>query len=48
MSQLSVNILGLLVIAFIVWWFWLSKPQLRKLQKEGLVEILVEDVVDTH
>lgn len=47
MDQLSVNLLGLLLIAFIVWWFWLSKSKPRKLQEEDSIEILVQDGVYT-
>ncbi len=47
MDQLSINLLGFLVIAFIVWWFWFSKSKPRKLQEENLVEILVQDGVYT-
>lgn len=36
--MLIVNIAGLLLIALIVWWFWLYKPKDYQLKKGGLVD----------
>lgn len=38
-----INIIGLVVIGLIIWWFWLSKPRLYSAKKEDLIEILVKD-----
>ena len=47
MTQWSVNLLGLLLIALIIWWFWFSRSKPRQLQQEGPIEILVQDGVYT-
>ncbi len=47
MDQLSINLFGLLLIAFIVWWFWLYRSKPRQLQEDAPVEILVQDGVYT-
>jgi plastocyanin domain-containing protein len=41
------NILGLLVIVFIVWWFWLAKPRAGAAIENGVVEVIVENGVYT-
>ena len=38
------NIIGLLIIAFIVYWFWLCKPQLIS-KIDGIINITVKDGV---
>lgn len=43
---LWVNLIGVLFIGAIVWWFWLSKPRAKQVQSE-LVEILVDNGVYT-
>ena len=43
---LSVNIIALLLIVAIVWWFWLSKPKAKQVQSD-VVEILVDNGVYT-
>ncbi len=40
--MIIINILGLLLIALIIWWFWLYKPAEVSLG-EGAVTVLVED-----
>lgn len=45
MSTLLVNITGLLLIAFIVWWFWLWQPKKAASARGGVVEISVDDGV---
>lgn len=44
MSTLLVNIAGVVLIALIVWWFWLSKPKLRRLSSDE-IEIIVDNGV---
>ena len=41
MNVLIVNLAGISTIAFIVWWFWLSKPKAQR-ALENVVDILVE------
>jgi plastocyanin domain-containing protein len=41
MNVLIVNLAGVAIIAFIVWWFWLSKPRAQRIQT-SVVDILVE------
>ncbi len=41
-----VNGIGLLLIALIVWWFWLSKPKIRRAQTPE-IDILVDNGVYT-
>jgi plastocyanin domain-containing protein len=33
-----VNLAGLLLIALIVWWFWLSRPEAQALAAKGAKE----------
>lgn len=40
-----INILGLVLIGFIVWWFWLSKPRIQAAQAKGIIEIQVKEGV---
>ena len=40
-----VNFIGILLIAIIVWWFWLSKPRSISTKVEKMVEIKVKDGV---
>ena len=44
MSIVIVNILGILLIALIVWWFWIAKPKSQKAQTD-IVDILVDNGV---
>jgi len=41
MNALAVNLVGVAIIAFVIWWFWLSEPQAQKVLK-NVVDILVE------
>ena len=45
MSAVLINLTGLVVIALIVWWFWLSQP--KTAHAAGVIEILVNDGVYT-
>lgn len=47
MSEILVNVIGLLLIGGIVWWFWFSKPRDNLTQIENLIEIKVKDGVYT-
>ena len=38
------NLIGILLIAFVIWWFWLSKPKLVQ-AKQDIVPIVVKDGV---
>ncbi len=40
--MMIINILGLLLIALIIWWFWLYKPA-EVSAEEGVVKVIVED-----
>lgn len=31
--MLIINLVGLLLIALIVWWFWLYKPEVKEIDK---------------
>jgi len=44
--MLAVNLIGLLLIGLIVWWFWLSKPR-ASLAQSSVVDILVDNGVYT-
>ena len=44
--MLVVNIIGIVVIAFIIWWFWIKKPKPVKVSSNE-VEILVDNGVYT-
>jgi plastocyanin domain-containing protein len=46
MSAWLVNLGGILLIGFIVWWFWLSRPASQKAASD-LIEIVVENGVYT-
>lgn len=39
---LLVNLLGLVLIGLIVWWFWLSKPRAQRAHS-GVVEVVVAE-----
>jgi plastocyanin domain-containing protein len=41
-----VNVLALALMAFIVWWFWLSKPKAHKSSGENASKDVVEIVAD--
>ncbi|OGT22570.1 MAG: plastocyanin [Gammaproteobacteria bacterium RBG_16_57_12] len=41
-----INLLGMLLIALIVWWFWFSKPRAQPVSA-NLIEILVKNGVYT-
>ena len=46
--MLEINLIGLGLIALIVWWFWLYKPkfiQAKKIENEGGITIVIEDGV---
>lgn len=45
MSTLIVNIAGLALMMFIVWWFWLWKPGRAASAQGGVVNITVDDGV---
>ncbi|MDH5518003.1 MAG: cupredoxin domain-containing protein [Gammaproteobacteria bacterium] len=45
MNDLIVNIMALMLIAAVIWWFWYSTPPAKSVSKNQLVEIVVEDGV---
>ncbi|WP_295803459.1 cupredoxin domain-containing protein [uncultured Microbulbifer sp.] len=45
MMTLAVNILGLLLIAAIVWWFWLAGRQISAAHFSESLEVMVKDGV---
>ncbi|KPJ95214.1 MAG: plastocyanin [Gammaproteobacteria bacterium SG8_11] len=40
-----INIAGSLLILFIVWWFWLAKPQAKVSRQNDIVEVIAENGV---
>jgi len=44
-SAVLINLLGLLLIVLIVWWFWLAKPKAAQAAASGVIEITVADGV---
>lgn len=44
MSSAAVNLAGLLAIALIVWWFWLSTPRAQR-RSGGVIDVIVADGV---
>lgn len=47
MKTWLINLAGLVLMALIVWWFWLSRPQARRVSGAGPIEIVVESGVYT-
>jgi plastocyanin domain-containing protein len=44
--MIIINLIGLLLIGFIVWWFWIKKPLSLKVSSNN-VEIIVENGIYT-
>jgi plastocyanin domain-containing protein len=42
-----VNLVGILLAAAIVWWFWLSKPKARRVAGNATIDIVVDGGVYT-
>ncbi len=42
-----INLAGLVLMALIVWWFWLSRPQAQRVSGAGPIEIIVDNGVYT-
>ena len=40
MSDMLINLAGIIVIGLIVWWFWRSRPKARRATGAGPIEIL--------
>jgi len=47
MSAWLVNLAGIALIAFVVWWFWLSRPKALRASGAGPIEVRVENGVYT-
>ncbi len=47
MNLFAINAGALVVIALIVWWFWLSSPRARRETGSAPIDILVDDGVYT-
>ncbi len=47
MTDWLVNLAGLAAIAFVVWWFWLSRPRAVQAAGSGPIEVTVENGVYT-
>ncbi len=47
MVAIIVNLGGLLFIALIVWWFWLSKPKAQRVAGSAPIDIIVDSGVYT-
>lgn len=43
MSEIFVTIAGLILIALIIWWFWLSTPKAVRAKENAPMEIQVKD-----
>lgn len=44
MTAIMINSVGVLLIAFIIWWFFVAKSSVKKLT-DSVIEIIVEDGV---
>jgi plastocyanin domain-containing protein len=42
-----INIAGALLIAFIIWWFWLVKPKAKISQQNDIIDVIAENGVYT-
>lgn len=38
-----INIAGLIVIGFIIWWFWLAKPKAKISRQNDIIEVIAEN-----
>ena len=47
MSVILVNLLGVVLIGLIVWWFWLSSPKARQAAGNQPIDVLVDNGVYT-
>jgi len=47
MMDLIVNLLALALMAFIVWWFWLSRAEVKQASASAVIEVIVENGVYT-
>ena len=45
MSIVILNLIGVCLIAFVIWWFWLSKKHVPTINVKDIVEIQVKDGV---
>jgi plastocyanin domain-containing protein len=45
MNAWAINLAGVIVMALIIWWFWLSRPQTRRVSGAGPIEIIVDNGV---
>ena len=45
--DLIVNLLALALMAFIVWWFWLSRAAVKQANASAVIEVIVENGVYT-
>lgn len=43
MIFILINVLGLLLIALLIWWFWLSTPSTIKVDNQTIIDIIVKD-----
>jgi len=42
-----VNLLAVVLMGFIVWWFWLSRPGVKQANASDVIEVVVENGVYT-
>ena len=47
MNAWAINLAGVIVMALIIWWFWLSKPAAQRATGAGPIEIVVDNGVYT-
>lgn len=45
MIDFTVNLLAVALLAFIIWWFWVSRPGVQQADAGGLIEVIVENGV---
>lgn len=41
------NLICVCLIGFIIWWFWLSRPQTQRVSDQAVIDIVVENGVYT-
>jgi plastocyanin domain-containing protein len=40
-----INLVGILLIAFIIWWFWLAKPKAKLSQQNEVIDVIADNGV---
>ena len=42
---MAINTAGIVLIALIIWWFWLAKPKAKTIQQGGIIDVVAENGV---